>query len=46
MYMGIGTFPDEESALMLVCHITGTQWVVKRYRSINLLDCVYTSKVV
>ena len=38
----VGTFPDGESALMLVCarlrHVTGTQWGVKRYMSMKSLE--------
>ena len=38
----VGTFPDGESALMLVCarlrHVTGTQWGVKRYMSMKPLE--------
>ena len=38
----IGTFPDGQSALMLVCarlrHVTGTQWGVKRYMSMKSLE--------
>jgi len=35
----VGTFPDGNSALMLVCarlrHVTGTQWGVKRYMNMK-----------
>lgn len=38
----VGTFPDGQSALMLVCarlrHVVGTQWGVKRYMSMKLLE--------
>lgn len=38
----VGTFPDGQSALMLVCallrHVTGTQWGVKRYMSMKPLE--------
>ena len=38
----VGTFPDGNSALMLVCarlrHVTGTQWGVKRYMSMKHLE--------
>ena len=38
----VGTFPDGESALMLVCarlrHVAGTQWGVKRYMSMKPLE--------
>ena len=38
----VGTFPDGESALMLVCarlrHVTGTKWGVKRYMSMKSLE--------
>ncbi len=37
----IGAFPDEQSALMLVCarlrHVSGTQWGVKRYVNMDHL---------
>ena len=37
----IGAFPDEQSALMLVCarlrHVAGTQWGVKRYMNMEHL---------
>lgn len=37
----VGTFPDGQSALMLVCarlrHVAGTQWGVKRYMSMKPL---------
>jgi putative transposase len=38
----VGTFPDGQSALMLVCarlrHVVGTQWGVKRYMSMKPLE--------
>lgn len=38
----VGSFPDGNSALMLVCarlrHITTTSWGTKRYLNMNLLD--------
>lgn len=38
----VGTFPDGNSALMLVCarlrHVAGTQWGVKRYMSMKHLE--------
>ena len=38
----VGTSPDGESALMLVCarlrHVTGTQWGVKRYMNMKALE--------
>ena len=38
----VGTFPDGNSALMLVCarlrHVTGTQWGVKRYMNMKHLE--------
>ena len=38
----VETFPDGQSALMLVCarlrHITGSQWGVKRYMSMQCLE--------
>lgn len=38
----VGTFPDGESALMLVCarlrHVTGAQWGVKRCMSTKSLE--------
>ena len=38
----VGTFPDGESAVMLVCarlrHVAGTQWGVKRYMSMKPLE--------
>ena len=39
----VGTFPDGNSALMLVCarlrHVVGTQWGSKKYLSMNHLEC-------
>ena len=38
----VGTFPDGNSALMLVCarlrHVSGTQWGVKKYLNMQHLD--------
>lgn len=38
----VGSFPDGESALMLVCarlrHVIGTQWGEKRYMSMKALE--------
>ena len=38
----VGTFPDGNSALMLVCarlrHVTGTQWGIKRYMNMKHLE--------
>jgi len=38
----VGTFPDGNSALMLVCarlrHVAGTQWGTKRYMSMRHLE--------
>ena len=38
----VGTFPDGNSALMLVCarlrHVTGTQWGGKKYMSMQHLE--------
>lgn len=38
----VGTFPDGNSALMLVCarlrHVAGTQWGSKKYMSMKHLD--------
>ena len=40
----VGTFPDGNSALMLVCarlrHVTGTQWGNKKYMSMKHLEAV------
>ena len=40
----VGTFPDGNSALMLVCarlrHVAGTQWVCKKYRNMKHLEAV------
>jgi len=42
----VGTFPDGNSALMLVCarlrHVAGTQWGIKRYMSMKSLDPSYS----
>ncbi|MPN44042.1 hypothetical protein SDC9_191603 [bioreactor metagenome] len=38
----VGTFPDGESALMLVCarlrHVAGTQWGNKKYMNMKHLE--------
>jgi putative transposase len=38
----VGTFPDRQSALMLVCarlrHVAGTQWGAKLYMNMKHLD--------
>jgi len=38
----VGTFPDGNSALMLVAarlrHIAGTKWGTRRYLNINLIE--------
>jgi transposase-like protein len=38
----VGTFPDGDSALMLVCarlrHVAGTQWGSKRYMNMKRLE--------
>ena len=43
----VGTFPDGNSALMLVCarlrHVAGTQWGNKKYMNMKHLDSVDTS---
>ena len=43
----VGTFPDGESALMLVCarlrHVAGTQWGVKRYLNMKHLEQMETA---
>ena len=40
----VGTFPDGNSALMLVCarlrHVAGTQWGCKKYMNIKHLEAV------
>ncbi len=40
----VGTFPDGNSALMLVCarlhHVTGTQWGNKKYMNMKHLEAV------
>lgn len=40
----VGTFPDGNSALMLVCarlrHVSGTQWGAKKYLNMNHLERV------
>lgn len=44
----VGTFPDGNSALMLVCarlrHVTGTQWGVKRYMNMKHLESYSTEE--
>ena len=44
----VGTFPDGNSALMLVCarlrHVTGTQWGVKRYMNMKHLESCSTEE--
>lgn len=41
----VGTFPDGNSALMLVCarlrHVAGTQWGCKKYINIKHLDAAF-----
>ena len=43
----VGTFPDGESALMLVCarlrHVAGIQWGVKRYLNMKHLEQMETA---
>ena len=38
----MGSFPDGNSALMLVCarlhHVAGTQWVNKKYMTMKYLE--------
>ena len=38
----VGTFPDDNSALMLVCarlrHMAGTQWGNKKYMNMEYLE--------
>lgn len=45
----VGTFPDGNSALMLVCarlrHVTGTQWGVKRYMNMKHLESYSTEEI-
>ena len=40
----VGTFPDGNSALMLVCarlrHVAGTQWATKKYMSMKHLEAL------
>ena len=40
----VGTFPDGNSALMLVCarlrHVAGTQWGCKKYMNMKHLEAV------
>ncbi len=44
----VGTFPDGNSALMLVCarlrHVTGTQWGNKKYMNMKHLEAVHIGK--
>ena len=41
----VGTFPDGNSALMLVCarlrHVAGTQWGNKKYMNMKHLETVF-----
>ena len=41
----VGTFPDGNSALMLVCarlrHVAGTQWGNKKYMNMKHLEAAY-----
>ena len=43
----VGTFPDGNSALMLVCarlrHVAGTQWGSKKYMNMKHLEAVMTT---
>ena len=45
----VGSFPDGNSALMLVCarlrHITTTSWGTKRYLNMNLLDAATSALI-
>ena len=40
----VGTFPDGNSALMLVCarlcHVAGTQWDCKKYMNMKHLEVI------
>ena len=40
----VGTFPDGNSALMLVCarlrHVAGTQWGNKKYMNMKHLEAI------
>ena len=40
----VGTFPDGNSALMLVCarlrHVAGTQWSCKKYMNMKHLEVI------
>ena len=40
----VGTFPDGNSALMLVCarlrHVAGTQWGCKKYMNMKHLEVI------
>ncbi len=44
----VGTFPDGESALMLVCarlrHIAGSEWGTKRYLNMEHLNSMILSQ--
>ena len=41
----VGTFPDGNSALMLVCtrlrHVAGTQWGIMKYLNMNYLEAAF-----
>jgi transposase-like protein len=43
----VGTFPDGQSALMLVCarlrHVAGTQWGAKLYMNMKHLDQIQSA---
>ena len=42
----MGTFPDGNSALMLICarlrHVAGTQWGNKKYLNMNHLEATFS----
>ena len=42
----VGTFPDGNSALMLVCarlrHVAGTQWGNKKYMNMRHLEAAFS----
>jgi transposase-like protein len=44
----VGTFPDGNSALMLVCarlrHVAGTQWGSKKYMSMKHFEPIYSEE--
>ena len=46
----VGTFPDGNSALMLVCarlcHVAGTQWGNKKYMNMKHLEAASVSRAV